>query len=90
MDLLDRVRDQVLSRLDLSGYEGPFGIDMMIVKGGLLHPCVEINLRRTMGHVALSIGRLIHLDDDDSDNRRIMRIDYDGSHYKLRVLRRTT
>jgi hypothetical protein len=90
LDLLDRVRDQVLSRLDLSGYEGPFGIDMMIVKGGLLHPCVEINLRRTMGHVALSIGRLIHLDDDDSDNRRIMRIDYDGSHYKLRVLRRTT
>ena len=23
--------------------------------GFLLHPCVEINLRRTMGHVALSI-----------------------------------
>ena len=23
--------------------------------GFLLHPCVEINLRRTMGHVALSV-----------------------------------
>jgi hypothetical protein len=41
-------------------YQGPFGVDMMIVgkedkDGFLLHPCVEINLRRTMGHVALSI-----------------------------------
>ena len=89
LDLLDRVRDVVIANLDLSGYEGPFGIDMMVVKGGLLHPCVEINLRRTMGHVALALERLIHPDDDDSDDRRIMRIDYDGSHYKLRVLRRT-
>ena len=41
-------------------YTGPFGVDMMIVSrpdgnGFLLHPCVEINLRRTMGHVALSL-----------------------------------
>ena len=41
-------------------YRGPFGVDMMVVKaddgeGVLLHPCVEINLRRTMGHVALAI-----------------------------------
>ena len=42
-------------------YEGPFGIDMMIVahengRGFLLHPCVEINVRRTMGHVALALA----------------------------------
>lgn len=41
-------------------YRGAFGIDMMIVKdcggnGFLLHPCVEINLRMTMGHVANSL-----------------------------------
>ena len=41
-------------------YQGPFGVDMMIVAkedniAFLLHPCVEINLRRTMGHVALAI-----------------------------------
>lgn len=40
-------------------YCGPFGVDMMIVAGGthgyFLHPCVELNLRRTMGHVANSI-----------------------------------
>ena len=41
-------------------YRGAFGVDMMVVKaddgeGVWLHPCVEINLRRTMGHVALAI-----------------------------------
>ncbi len=40
-------------------YYGPLGVDMMIVAHGgtlRLHPCVEINLRRTMGHAALAIG----------------------------------
>lgn len=42
-------------------YKGPFGVDMMIVKdirSGkiLLHPCVEVNLRMTMGHVALALS----------------------------------
>lgn len=39
------------------GYRGGVGVDMMIVKNGegfILHPCVEINMRRTMGHVALN------------------------------------
>ena len=63
VDLLKSVREIVCDRLGrlFSGkYQGPFGLDMMIVatndkEGFLLHPCVEINLRRTMGHVALSI-----------------------------------
>lgn len=41
-------------------YTGPLGIDMMAVEtedgGTALHPCVEVNLRRTMGHVALAIA----------------------------------
>lgn len=38
-------------------YEGPLGVDQMIVKTPhfALHPCVEINLRHTMGHVALDL-----------------------------------
>ena len=39
-------------------YNGPLGVDMMVVNSQgatLLHPCVEINVRRTMGHVALAI-----------------------------------
>ncbi len=42
-------------------YAGPLGVDMMLVRteGGVLavHPCVEVNLRRTMGHVALAMAR---------------------------------
>ena len=42
-------------------YTGPFGVDMMILsrpdgQGFSVHPCVEINLRRTMGHVALAMA----------------------------------
>lgn len=43
-----------------SAYRGAFGIDMMVVRRGeklLLHPCVELNLRMTMGHVALELGK---------------------------------
>jgi hypothetical protein len=55
-ELLDQVRDRIISELDLGKYTGPFGVDMMIVKGDdrfLVHPCVEVNLRRTMGWIAL-------------------------------------
>ncbi|MGN1228666.1 MAG: hypothetical protein ACI4T5_03315 [Prevotella sp.] len=48
-------------------YAGHFGIDMMAVEGGRL-ALAEINLRRTMGHVALAISPL------DDDIRRVMRI----------------
>ncbi len=50
-----------LSSLLHADYVGPLGVDMMTVctaDGRLaLHPCVEINLRRTMGHVALALRR---------------------------------
>jgi hypothetical protein len=40
-------------------YIGPLGVDLMVVKQEevlKLHPCVEINLRNTMGHVALLLN----------------------------------
>ena len=75
------IREKIISLLDLGDYAGPFGIDMMIVKsadGFLLHPCVEINLRRTMGHVALS------LTPDDDEVVKVMRIEL-TDHYKLKI-----
>lgn len=39
------------------GYEGPLGIDMLVTSQGIIHPCVEINLRNTMGSI------LIHPED---------------------------
>ena len=62
-DLMDILKNKICANLGnafCGKYQGPFGVDMMIVAkqdndGFLLHPCVEINLRRTMGHVALAI-----------------------------------
>lgn len=33
-------------------YSGPLGVDMMLTPAGI-HPCIEVNLRNTMGRVAL-------------------------------------
>lgn len=44
-----------LSELLADSYAGPLGVDMMVVEvagDSRLHPCVEINLRNTMGRVA--------------------------------------
>ena len=39
---------------ELTGrYRGIVGIDMMVVVGGLIHPCVELNLRMNMGVAAI-------------------------------------
>lgn len=38
-----------------SFYSGPIGVDMLITRDGLIHPCVEINFRMTMGWVALHV-----------------------------------
>ncbi len=72
-------------------YVGPLGVDMMVVKrpeadGFSLHPCVEINVRRTMGHVALALTPLVNPSADD-DLQRVMRIDYQEGNYKLTLQR---
>ncbi len=55
---------QTLQESQLSSiYEGYFGVDMLIFydKNNQLkiHPCLEINVRTTMGHVALSLEKMI-------------------------------
>ena len=63
-------------------YNGPFGVDMMIAaKDGQLElvSCVELNLRRTMGHVALELAKI-------AKPQSLMRVDFDGNRYHLRVL----
>ena len=64
VSLIDFVRVKIMGALgQVIGrhYVGPFGVDMMILskpdnQGFLIHPCVEINLRRTMGHVAIEMA----------------------------------
>lgn len=84
--VVDELREAIVEVLTpaLRGrYSGPFGVDMMVVRKNsknrgektefALHPCVELNLRRTMGHVALSIAC-------DETTPRVMRIDYTDRH----------
>ena len=90
IDLLDSVSrkiQEVLAPLMKGVYTGVFGVDMMAVAnegkdGFLLHPCVELNLRRTMGHVALA------LTPTEFEARRLMSVYYSGK-YKLRIQKTT-
>lgn len=78
---LDAIQQKIHNGFKLNDYQGPFGVDMMIVAndmGFMLHPCVEINMRRTMGHVALS------LTPDDDETVRVMRIELSDC-YKLKI-----
>lgn len=65
-------------------YSGPFGIDMMICRDEnenlFVNPCIELNLRRTMGHVALELGV------KEALTPSLMRVEYDGNRYHLRVM----
>lgn len=38
-------------------YVGPMGVDMLVDADGRINPCVELNWRMTMGHVALLRGK---------------------------------
>ncbi|MBR2102092.1 MAG: hypothetical protein IJ928_04995 [Prevotella sp.] len=85
--LLENVRNKAckyFSTLFRNKYAGPFGVDMMIVargqgQGFMLHPCVEINLRRTMGHVALALSP-----EDRLQPRKVMTIEH-RVNYVLKV-----
>ena len=83
--LLNAIKDRICQELGYAFkgiYAGLFGIDMMVVANGegfLLHPCVEINLRRTMGHVANALAPT------DDDLQAVMRIVYTDNYYKLTV-----
>jgi hypothetical protein len=87
--LIDQVREHICHYLEdiLQGrYQGSLGVDMMVIgadDGFLLHPCVEINLRRTMGHAALALSP------DDDDRVGVMRITYANGSYKANVERLT-
>ena len=87
---LDAARDGIIQGIGdrfRTIYTGPFGVDMMVTgdaEGYHLQSCVELNLRRTMGHVALALTE--RLNPDGLRPMRLMRVGYDGSHYHLRVL----
>ena len=55
----DAIRDalqQIISDLIAPYYNGILGVDMLVTTNGCIHPSVEINLRKTMGYVALRLA----------------------------------
>lgn len=82
---IDSLRQLVLNCLEAISPRfrlGPFGIDMMIVRTEdgktRVHPCVEINFRRTMGHVAIALQQRI------TTPFEAMAITFEDGHYHLR------
>lgn len=51
---------QTITELIVPSYNGPLGIDMLLYKQSNntigINPCVEMNLRTTMGHVTVALG----------------------------------
>lgn len=87
---LAKAREKIIGTMEpaiRNIYSGPFGVDMMICADGqeggacFVNPCIELNLRRTMGHVALAIGA------PADEPKRMMQVAYDGSHYHLSIRR---
>lgn len=93
-DLLDCARlslIHILTPLLENKYRGPLGVDMMVVsakgeesvsdvRSCRLHPCVEVNLRRTMGHVSLSLIPSL------PGMQEMMCINYENTRYHLRII----
>lgn len=84
--VIDRVAHMVADSLTktLNGrYIGPLGVDMMLVRSDdgklAIHPCVEVNLRCTMGHVALALAP------EHDDVTGTMTIGYESNRFKLNI-----
>lgn len=82
---IDSLRQLVLHCLEAISPRfrlGPFGIDMMIIRTEdgktRVHPCVEINFRRTMGHVAIALQQRI------TTPFEAMTVTFEDGHYHLR------
>lgn len=52
-DKILQLQQSALKTLIAPNYDGPVGIDMLATTGGAINPCVEINLRHTMGMINL-------------------------------------
>ena len=73
-----------LRKIFLGNYLGPLGVDMMVVNhcsGLAVHPCVEINVRRTMGMLSLHLADLV-----DSNSKAEFKLVYDKDSQQLAAM----
>lgn len=57
LDLLIERQRMALDAIVAATYNGPVGIDMLVTPEGEINPCVELNLRHTMGMIYLEVKR---------------------------------
>ena len=91
LPLLDNLKEELtitLAEWFSNKYNGPLGVDMMIVKkqssGDIeqiyaIHPMVEINLRYTMGYAALAFSKI------KGNMHKTMQIAFSDNHYYLEI-----
>ncbi len=75
----------VLSSLVCSDYKGYLGVDMMLyngLNGVAIAPCIEVNLRMTMGVVAMKWGERFLAE----GSRAVMRVAYGAEYRKIDVV----
>ena len=94
LERLRALRDRLLALLNSAGlpawYTGPFGIDMMLCQaarpskeeagGEVVHPLVELNLRMTMGWLAILLSR-----QQPSGECRTFRIVQENGRYRYEL-----
>ena len=87
LSLVDTVRESILHlfpQVFPRYFFGPFGVDMMVVRAAdgtlRIHPCVEINFRITMGHVALAFGKQAMM------HYHSMKVAYVNGRYQLQCI----
>ena len=74
LEMYKNALETALSEYYGSHYAGPLGVDMLIYAGPnnqpMVHPCVEINMRRTMGMLALNLSER-YVSEDSTGNFRL-------------------
>jgi hypothetical protein len=78
LEIIPSIHINLLNRAEIRKlYQGPVGIDTLIyrnIEGELkINPCLEINWRFTMGHVALNLEQYLH-----KEAKAIFRTYYDN------------
>ncbi len=71
-------------------YDGPAGIDMLVTDEGIINPCIEINLRMTMGRVAIEIDRRLNSSTtSDFEKVALRMLSVDGLFSPFKILEDT-
>lgn len=86
LEMYRNALETALSEYYGSHYAGPLGVDMLIYAGSnnqpMIHPCLEINMRRTMGMLALNLSER-YVSESSTGNFRMEFNSNEGAIYQF-------